>query len=267
MTQMQLVWDSLSGPYRSLSDVDSIQLQAASVPSVRLQLEAIRSQAKALPAFVSQCVPPPLPALENCNTFGPLIVTLSVRYAAYRGLVERVDIRARTLHVITDLKSPAMQPRHWQSLARACNVSLSLDGLSLGLLWSSQLLQNEAAVREVLSVAQGEFALQEFLDAIKSHWSSCKFDMYTVGRRALNIKGWDVLFATLSEHVTNMSHMKASPYTPTPNIITAILFQISSMRQVLQGVSGECKRVGGPLVPHIAVHGLSGRHAAQVEYT
>ena len=187
VTQMQLVWDSLSGPFRSLSDVDTIQLAAASVSAVRAQLEAIRSQAKALPPLVLQ-------------------------YAAYRGLIDRIDFRTRTLHVIADLKSPAMLPRHWQSLARACNVSVTLDGISLGFLWSSQLLQNEAAVREALSVAQGEFALQEFLDAIKTHWSSFKFEMFSVGRRALNIKGWDGIFATLSEHVTNMGSMKSSPY-------------------------------------------------------
>ncbi len=187
MSQLQFVWDSLAGPYRSLLDFDIIQLPAASITSIRSQLEAIRAQARALPPLVQQ-------------------------YAAFRGLTERIDFRSGTLQLISDLKSPAIQARHWQALARACNICLPSDGLNLGFLWNSRILLNDASVKEMLSVAQGEFALQEFLDSIQTHWTSLKFEMFTVGRRALNIKGWDVLFSTLSEHIANMSSMKSSPY-------------------------------------------------------
>lgn len=190
MSEMQLVWDSLSAPYRSLSDLESIQLVAASVSSVRSQLEFIRTQAKSLPHVIH-------------------------RYSAHRGLNELIELRVRSLSLISDLKSPAIQPRHWLMLSRSCNISLPSDGLSLGFLWKSQLLQNDIALKEVISSAQGEFALHGFLDSIQTHWTNLKFEMFTVGRRALNIKGWDAIFSTLAEHVSNMSSMKSSPYFKT----------------------------------------------------
>lgn len=206
MERLEFVWESLSGPYRCLFDLDAIQLPAVSVPVVRSQLESARTQAKALDLFVHD-------------------------FAAYRGLIDRIEFRLRTLQMISDLKSPAIQARHWQALSRSCSVSLPADGLSLGFLWDSKILQNDTAVKELLSSAQGEFALQEFLDSIQSHWTSLKFDMYSVGRRALNIKGWDILFSTLSDHMTNMASMKSSPYfnafQEQANIWEDRLFRIS----------------------------------------
>jgi dynein heavy chain 1 len=212
MSEMQLVWDSLSGPYRSLADIDAIQLVAASVSSIRSQLDAVRTRAKALPSVV-------------------------LRYVAYRGLTERIEFRLRTLNVISDLKSPAIQPRHWLSLGRSCNVVMPADGVTLGFLWGSQLLHNDAALKEVILTAQGEFALHEFLDAIQTHWTSLRFETFTVGRRALNIKGWDAIFVTLTEHVTNMASMKSSPYFKAFQEQASIwedrLFRISQFLDVL----------------------------------
>jgi dynein heavy chain 1 len=190
VSEMQFVWDSLSIPYCSLLDLEAIQLVAASTSFIRSQLDVVKTQAKALPHVVHQ-------------------------YAAYRGLNDRLELRARTLQIISDLKSPAFQLRHWQALARTCNISLPAEGVSLGFLWNSQLLHNDVALKEIISNAQGEFALHDFLDSIQSYWTNLKFEMCTVGRRALNIKGWDIMFASLTEHVTNMSSMKSSPYFKT----------------------------------------------------
>lgn len=212
ISEMQLVWDNLSIPYRSLSDLESIQLVAASAASLRSQLDAIRNQVKTLPHFVH-------------------------RYAAYRELNERLEFRVRSLNVISDLKSPAIQPRHWLALARACNIILPADGVSLGFIWNSQLLLNDLVLKEVISNAQGEFALHGFLDAIQTYWTNLKFEMFIVGRRVLNIKGWDAIFSTLSEHVTNMSSMKSSPYFKAfqeqANVWEDRLFRIS---QFLDGL-------------------------------
>jgi dynein heavy chain 1 len=89
----------------------------------------------------------------------------------------------------------------------------------------------------VISNAQGEFALHGFLDAIQTYWTNLKFEMFIVGRRVLNIKGWDAIFSTLSEHVTNMSSMKSSPYFKAfqeqANVWEDRLFRIS---QFLDGL-------------------------------
>ncbi len=49
---------------------------------------------------------------------------------------------------------------------RQFRVSWSLSDLSLGQIWGLDLLKNEKIVRDVILIAQGEMALEEFLKQV-----------------------------------------------------------------------------------------------------
>ena len=68
--------------------------------------------------------------------------------------------------LVTELKSDAVKERHWKQLMRRLRVKWVLSELTLGHLWDIDLLKNEAVVRDVLLVAQGERALEEFLKQV-----------------------------------------------------------------------------------------------------
>ena len=68
--------------------------------------------------------------------------------------------------LIVDLKSDAVKERHWKQLMRRLRVNWVLSELTLGHLWDVDLLKNEGTVRDVLAVAQGEKALEEFLKQV-----------------------------------------------------------------------------------------------------
>ena len=68
--------------------------------------------------------------------------------------------------IVVDLKSDAVKERHWKQLMRRLHVNWVLSELSLGHLWDIDLLKNEAIIRDVLLVAQGEMALEEFLKQV-----------------------------------------------------------------------------------------------------
>lgn len=70
--------------------------------------------------------------------------------------------------LIVELKSDALKDRHWRQLCRALKVEWSLSELTLGAVWDADLLRNEHAVRDVVCVAQGEMALEEFLKQVKT---------------------------------------------------------------------------------------------------
>ena len=84
--------------------------------------------------------------------------------------------------LIVDLKSEALKERHWKQLMRRLRVSWVLTDLTLGQIWDVNLTKNEGVVKEVVLIAQGEMALEEFLKQVlcMRHGPFPLFDMLTV---------------------------------------------------------------------------------------
>ena len=68
--------------------------------------------------------------------------------------------------LIVELKSEALKERHWKQLMRKLRVNWVLSDLSLGQIWDADLQKNEAVVKDIINVAQGEMALEEFLKQV-----------------------------------------------------------------------------------------------------
>ena len=68
--------------------------------------------------------------------------------------------------LITELKSEALKERHWKALMKRLRVSWVLSELTLGHIWDIDLQKNENVVRDIIMVAQGEMALEEFLKQV-----------------------------------------------------------------------------------------------------
>ena len=71
--------------------------------------------------------------------------------------------------LIVELKSEALKERHWKQLMRRLRVNWVISDLSLGQIWDADLQKNEAIVRDIINVAQGEMALEEFLKQVTSY--------------------------------------------------------------------------------------------------
>ena len=72
--------------------------------------------------------------------------------------------------LIVELKSEAVKERHWKQLMRRLHVNWVLSELTLGHLWDVDMLKNEPIIRDVLAVAQGEMALEEFLKQVETQF-------------------------------------------------------------------------------------------------
>ena len=68
--------------------------------------------------------------------------------------------------LVTELKSEALKERHWKQLMRKLRVNWVLTELTLGQVWDVDLQRNEGIVKDVIMVAQGEMALEEFLKQV-----------------------------------------------------------------------------------------------------
>ena len=80
--------------------------------------------------------------------------------------------------LIVELKSEALKERHWKTLMRKLHVNWVLSDLNLGQVWDVDLQKNEMIVKDVILVAQGEMALEEFLKQVillfhPQNWVKC----------------------------------------------------------------------------------------------
>jgi dynein heavy chain 1, cytosolic len=65
--------------------------------------------------------------------------------------------------LVLELKSEALKERHWKQLMRGMRVNWNLSELTLGHVWDVDLTKHESTIRQVLYIAQGEMALEEFV--------------------------------------------------------------------------------------------------------
>ncbi len=87
-----------------------------------------------------------------------------------------------------------------------------LSDLNLGQVWDVDLVKNESVIKEVLLVAQGEMALEEFLKQVRETWQFYELDLVNYQNKCKLIKGWDDLFGKLKENMNQVTAMKLSPY-------------------------------------------------------
>ena len=97
-------------------------------------------------------------------------------------------------------------------MIRNLRVHWVLNDLTLGQVWDADLQKNEQIFREVIMVAQGEMALEEFLKQVREQWQSYQLDMVNYQNKCRLIRAWDDLFNKIKEHMNQISAMKLSPY-------------------------------------------------------
>ena len=113
---------------------------------------------------------------------------------------------------IVALKSEALKERHWKSMMKQLNVVWVMADLTLGSVWAVDLLKNEMIVSDIITTAQGEMALEEFLKQVREKWNSYELELIDYQKKCRLIKGWDDLFDGVREHINSVSAMKLSPF-------------------------------------------------------
>lgn len=70
----------------------------------------------------------------------------------------------------------------------------------------------EGVIKDVILVAQGELALEEFLKQVREAWQNYELELINYQNKTKLIRGWDDLFNKLKEHINSIHAMKLSPY-------------------------------------------------------
>ncbi|XP_046434442.1 dynein heavy chain, cytoplasmic isoform X5 [Neodiprion pinetum] len=181
------VWSELSRIWSQIDETREKPWLSVQPRKLRQQLDTMIAQLKELPARLRQ-------------------------YSSYEYVKKMLQSYTKVNMLIVELKSDALKERHWKQLTRQLRVNWVLSDLTLGQVWDVNLQKNESIVKDVILVAQGEMALEEFLKQVRESWQSYELDLINYQNKCRLIRGWDDLFNKIKEHINSVAAMKLSPY-------------------------------------------------------
>jgi dynein heavy chain 1 len=154
LRDLKSVWVEIGKVWHSIGDIKETQWSSVVPRKVRQQLDALVNQTRELPAKMRT-------------------------YAAYEFLQEALRTYVKVNTIVSDLKSEAMRDRHWRQLFKALKVDNRINPgeMTLGTIWDLDLRKNEAAFKEIILLAQGEMALEEFLRQVRDTWNGYALDL------------------------------------------------------------------------------------------
>lgn len=152
LTDLKAVWVGLQNINKQLDSIRDIPWPAVQPRNVRKQLDE-------------------LVKIMKSDTFPVKLRQYNV-YISHNDNLKKLQKMNAT---IIELKSPKMKDRHWKTLIkqlRLGSVYASISDRNLGQIWDIDLIKNEKLVRDVLITAQGEMALEQYIDQTRDLWNN-----------------------------------------------------------------------------------------------
>ena len=136
------------------------------------------------------------------------------QYAAFEHVQSELRLLLKVNPLLTEMRSDAVRERHWLRIFKNLRPSkrYSATSMTLGEVWDLQLGPSETVIRDVITQAQGEMALEEFVRSVREHWQNYSLDLVQYQTKCRLIRGWDELFAKCSDHLNSLQAMRHSPY-------------------------------------------------------
>lgn len=187
LSDLSEVWAAVRPVHDQLEELNDTPWSMVIPRKIRGSLNAFLESLRALPSKIRQY-----------DVFTHLNTTIK-SYAANHGL-------------LADLKTDALKPRHWKLILDRLSIRVSMAQLTLGHLFDAGILTKKDVSSEILSIAQGEMALEIFLNQVRDYWQQSQLELVLYQNRVRLIKSWDLLFSKLEEHMGSISQMKQSPY-------------------------------------------------------
>ena len=187
LADLKEVWEAVAKPYSVLDEIKDTVWTSAVMRKIRRALDDLLVEMRALPNRIRQ-------------------------YDAYTQLHDAVKGYVGGHGMLTDLKTEALKDRHWKTILQRLGIRVPLSEVTVGMLWDHGVLTRKKEMTEILTVAQGEMALEVFLGEVRDRWMKQELDLVLYQNRVRLIRGWDELFATLDDHMGGLVLMRSSPY-------------------------------------------------------
>lgn len=189
VNDLKYVWKCISGVYDSVGTIKD-QLW------ISLDLSRLGTQTKEL-----------LTSLQSSS--------MDVRqYSAYEHTVDVLKEVIDVLPVLKLLKYDSMKSRHWETLLEKLGMpkQVNMNKMKLVDILDLRPSENLKVIESVISIAQGEMALEDFILNVRSVWSKYSLEFITYQDKIVLIKSWEDLFSKCNNHLSAISSMKHSPF-------------------------------------------------------
>ncbi|XP_044753245.1 dynein axonemal heavy chain 2 [Coccinella septempunctata] len=127
----------------------------------------------------------------------------------------KVDAFRRTLPLLSDLKNPAMRPRHWDRVRTAMNKEFDENSpdFNMGAIFAMEFHLFADDINEISNAATMELQIEKGLIAIAETWKVMTIEMIPHRDKGVyRIKSVDEAFSTLDENMVQLSTMKSTRF-------------------------------------------------------
>jgi dynein heavy chain 1 len=187
LSDLKEVWEALMEPFETLQGIKDTPWTSAVMRKVKRGLDDLLATMRSLPNRIRQ-------------------------YDSYTQLHDEVKGYIAGHGLLSDMKTEALKERHWKTVMQRLGIRVPFTDLTVGTLWQSGVLTRKKEMQEILTVAQGEMALEVFLSQVRERWTKQELELVLFQNRTRLIRGWEDLFATLDDHIGGLALMKSSPY-------------------------------------------------------
>jgi dynein heavy chain 1 len=133
------------------------------------------------------------------------------QYSAFQSLLKTVRDYSSIHAQCKGLKSESLRDRHWILILNQLKLTSNISLITVGNIWNSWR-SDAKPIEQIISTAQGEMALEEFLSQVRATWQVYNFEFINFQNKCRLIKNWDDLFTKSQDHLTSISAMKNSFY-------------------------------------------------------
>ncbi|KAI9836369.1 MAG: hypothetical protein M1819_001398 [Sarea resinae] len=183
------VWAALSTIWKSLNELRETLWTSVQPRKLRQSIDGLIKMTKEMPSRMRQ-------------------------YAAFEHIQGVLRQLLKVNPLLSEMKSEAVRERHWIRIFKALKPGkrYSQISMTLGDVWDLQLASSEVIIKDIITQAQGEMALEEFLKQVRETWQNYSLDLVNYQNKCRLIRGWDDLFAKCSENLNSLQAMRHSPY-------------------------------------------------------
>lgn len=182
------VWQSLARISGGLDELKRTPWRDVHVRTVRQRLDTLTRECRALP-------------------------TRMRTYDAYEAVHDELQFLSANARILGDLKADAFQSRHWRALHAQVGAPRYVPSThTLGTVWGLDWRTNLAAIRSAIDTAQGEYALDVYLQQVREAWTGYALELVDYRHECMLVRGWDALFAQAAEHAAGLRAMSASAH-------------------------------------------------------
>ncbi|EAT84014.2 hypothetical protein SNOG_08846 [Parastagonospora nodorum SN15] len=183
------VWSALGIIWKSVNDLREVLWSSIQPRKLRQNIDNLLKMTKDMPSRMRQ-------------------------YQAFEYVQSTLKQLLKDNVVLAELRSDAVRERHWSKIFKQLKPQKRYSAISmtLGDVWDLKLGPSEKIIRDVITQAQGEMALEEFLKQVRETWQNYALELVNYQNKCRLIRGWDDLFAKCSENLNSLQAMRHSPY-------------------------------------------------------